>query len=115
VRSILIAAVFGAALYGPPPAEGQSERAAVEGAKLYATYCVDCHGSVTGTPKANVPDLGLLTRRNKGVFPLERVEKLLSGTKQSPVMHGGVEMPVWGTVLMDRVHALSRYIESIQK
>lgn len=118
------ALAFGVGLMGVGAVCGnaQSERASTEGAKLYETYCIDCHGKEGKTPapaatrpKSNVPDLQFLARRNKGVFPLERVEKLLSGTKQAPVIHGGIEMPTWGSVVLDRVHALARYIESIQK
>jgi len=109
-------------------ATGQ-ERASVEGARLYTTYCADCHGKdgngrgrLALVPGMNVPDLQRMASRNRGVFPLARVEKLLSGTAQSPIVHGGIEMPLWGPVLShddaDRkvlVHALARYLESIQK
>ena len=109
-----------------------SERASVNGARLYATYCADCHGKdgkgpgpLAQTRGITVPDLQLLATRNNSVFPLAQVEKLLSGTAQSPVVHGGIEMPLWGSVLTDgdsdrsaresRAHALARYLESVQK
>ncbi|MGA2712539.1 MAG: c-type cytochrome [Bryobacteraceae bacterium] len=108
------------------------ERALVEGAKLYTTYCAYCHGKDGKGPGQlplvrgiNVPDLQLMASRNRGVFPLARVEKLLSGTSNSPIVHGGIEMPLWGPVLSHddgnrsarelRVHALARYLESLQK
>ena len=85
-----------------------SERPSVEGAKLYTTYCADCHGKDGKGPGQlaqlrgiSVPDLQLMARRNRGVFPLGRVEKLLSGTERPPVVHGGIEMPLWGRVLSD--------------
>jgi len=106
-----------------------SERALVEGASLYATYCANCHGKDGKGPGRlalasgmSVPDLQLMARRNRSVFPVARVEKLLSGTAQSPVVHGGIDMPLWGPVLSRddadrklRAHALARYLESIQK
>lgn len=104
-----------------------SERASVEGARLYTTYCSDCHGKDGKGPGRlaqvrgmSVPDLQFMARRNKGVFPLARVEKLLSGTSESPITHGGIEMPLWGTVLPHArgersAHAVARYLESIQK
>jgi mono/diheme cytochrome c family protein len=108
----------------PPPASAN-----VSGAELYATYCGGCHGTdgkgpgpLATTRGMSVPDLQLLARRNQGVFPLSRIEKLLSGTSRSPVIHGGIEMPVWGPALSQsragrelRAHALVRYLESLQK
>ena len=103
------------------------------GAAIYAVYCADCHGS-NGTPRGprassrnmRVPDLRLMARRNKGVFPAKQVENLLSGTAQSPVIHGGIDMPIWGPVLArgvgdgnmtvaEAVLSLTRYLESLQR
>lgn len=127
--SIILAltAPAGAQTSAPAP-----ERASAEGARLYTTYCADCHGRdgkgpgrVAQARGINVPDLQLMVRRNRGVFPLARVEKLLSGTVNAPIIHGGIDMPLWGPVLSHddgdrttrelRVHALARYLESLQK
>jgi mono/diheme cytochrome c family protein len=115
----------------PHPSAKSPERASVEGAVLFAAYCASCHGKDGKGPgpasagKIRVPDLQLLAGRNKGVFPLPRVEALLSGTTQAPIVHGGMEMPLWGAVLSGgdsdrstrdlRVHALARYLETLQK
>lgn len=103
------------------------------GATLYATFCADCHGKNAEPPGAiasgrnlRAPDLRLLARRNEGVFPLRAVEKLLSGTSQAPIIHGGIDMPVWAPVLSHQMgdhdisaaeaaHSLARYIESQQR
>ncbi len=103
------------------------------GATLYATFCADCHGRDAAPPgplasgrKLRAPDLRLLARRNEGVFPLREVEKLLSGTNQAPIIHGGIDMPVWAPVLSHQMgdreisaaeaaHSLARYLESLQR
>jgi mono/diheme cytochrome c family protein len=112
--------------------EPSPKRASEDGATLYKTYCADCHGKdgktrgpVASRQNLSVPDLKLLTSRNQGVFPLARVEKLLTGTERSPIVHGGIQMPLWGQILAgdgadpslreSRAHALARYLESLQK
>ena len=129
MRSVAIPCLIVLVLTGPLAAQG-TERASVEGAKLYTTYCADCHGEDAKGPGQlarargmSVPDLQLMARRNRGVFPLARVEKLLSGTVQAPVVHGGIEMPSWGPVLSHdhadqsnrQLRVLARYLESVQK
>ena len=108
---------------------GGDERASTDGARLYTTYCAECHGTEGRRPGAvasvrgsTIPDLQLMATRNRGVFPLAQVEKLLSGTARAPISHGGIEMPLWGPVLSRdgpdrsaRVHALARYLETLQK
>ena len=43
----------------------------------------------------NFPNLTLLTKRNKGVFPYKRVYNLIDG-REMVEAHGAREMPVWG-------------------
>ena len=43
------------------------------------------------------PNLTTLSKRNKGVFPLQRVYEVIDGTEVLKA-HGTREMPIWGTV-----------------
>lgn len=75
---------------------------AMSGAELYARFCASCHG-VTGRgdgPVANsfkveVPDLTLIARRAQGLYPRDRIEKIIDG-RYIVGAHGTRTMPVWG-------------------
>ena len=65
----------------------------------------------------------LMTTRNGGVFPVERVRQIVDGT--GPAAHGNRDMPVWGTLFkrlqvggagaQDRIDAVVRYLQGIQE
>jgi ethanolamine utilization microcompartment shell protein EutL len=70
------------------------------------------------------PDLTQFTRRNGGMFPSERVYRIIDGRDVSS--HGDREMPVWGDVFKTlggssaatvkaRIDAIVRYLEGIQE
>ena len=103
----------------------------VEGHDLYRAYCASCHGvdahgdgPVAPALKSNVPDLTLISSRNHGVFPSDRVSRIISG-QESPTAHGSREMPIWGPIFHQveadqdwgyvRMKNLTQYLESIQK
>ncbi len=103
----------------------------IEGADLYRAYCATCHGvdAKGGGPmalvlKAPLPDLTLIARHNKGVFPTERVEAIISGEQDLITAHGSREMPMWGSIFSQivwdrdmgkvRIHNLAKYLEMIQ-
>ena len=72
------------------------------GSQLFRTYCASCHGEdARGTgAKADrlnhiPPDLTQFTRRNGGVFPRERLRRIVDGRDVDS--HGNREMPGWGT------------------
>jgi len=75
--------------------------------------------------KASVPDLTHIAMRNGGRFPLQRVQKIISGEEQAGITHGTREMPVWGPVFSEvtrdrdigrvRIYNLAKYLEQIQK
>ncbi len=73
-----------------------------DGKENYRRFCISCHG-VTGGGDGPVAeslikkpaDLTLLTKRNKGEFPSQRVIKTIDG-RLMPEAHGNAEMPVWG-------------------
>lgn len=101
------------------------------GSRLFRTHCASCHG-VTGRgngPLADQlqhvpPDLTKYTSRNGGVFPRERVYRIIDG--RDVASHGDREMPVWGDVFKSggaaspddvkgRIDAIVRYLEGIQE
>ncbi len=103
----------------------------VEGSDLYRAYCATCHGADAkgGGPmamvlKAPLPDLTRIARHNKGKFPTERVEAIISGEQDLITAHGSREMPLWGPIFSQiewdhdlgrvRIHNLAKYLESIQ-
>ena len=103
----------------------------LEGPALYRAYCAVCHGGngkgggpMAKSLKAKVPDLTRITERNGGTFPLERIQKIISGEEQVPAGHGTRQMPVWGPIFSQiawdqdlgrvRVNNLVKYIEALQ-
>ena len=77
--------------------------------------------SALKTPPA---DLTRISVRNGNVFPLMRVQKIITGVELPPAGHGSSEMPVWGPIFSQiawdqdlgrvRVYNLAKYIEGIQ-
>jgi hypothetical protein len=82
-----------------------SPRAGTDGGEsLYAQYCSSCHGkdgrgggSVTPYLKIKVPDLTLLKKNHKGIYPLDDVMAAIDG-RRTVRGHGDRQMPVWGEV-----------------
>lgn len=101
------------------------------GSEMYRWYCSSCHGA-TGTgdgPSAislkTLPsDLTMIAKNNKGVFPNDHLQGILSGSASAGA-HGGKEMPVWGdafraarednNTVQLRIYNLVNYLRSIQK
>jgi mono/diheme cytochrome c family protein len=103
----------------------------VRGDNLYKAYCSSCHGD---DAKGNGPmaiwlkvhpaDLTRIAARNGGKFPLERVDRIISGDEALPSGHGARGMPVWGPVFSQvtrdqdlgrvRIDNLARYLRDIQ-
>lgn len=111
----------------------QAARAAGQsGDALFRTYCASCHGTdargagpVSDQLRRLPPSLTSFAARNGGVFPSERVRRIIDG-RDIPA-HGTTEMPVWGDAfrrtresLTDeaakaRIDAIVRYLEAIQE
>jgi mono/diheme cytochrome c family protein len=107
------------------PATGPND----PGSRLFRTHCASCHGGAGrgNGPLADQlrhapPDLTKYTARNGGVFPRERVYRIIDGREVSS--HGDREMPVWGDVFTSsgstsdvkaRIDAIVRYLEGIQE
>jgi mono/diheme cytochrome c family protein len=115
------------------PQSPETERLidSIQGPALYATYCAVCHGEggkgdgpMAKSLKTSPPDLTRLAARNRGKFPMERVQKIIASKEQVPAGHGTREMPVWGPIFSQivwdqdlgqiRVYNLAKYIEKIQ-
>jgi mono/diheme cytochrome c family protein len=68
----------------------------------YQSNCAVCHGSdgkgagaYVDFLKTTPPDLTQLSKKNGGVFPLERVYSVIDG-RQEMKGHGPRDMPIWG-------------------
>jgi mono/diheme cytochrome c family protein len=113
---------------GDPP----SPRSSVEGASIFHQHCAACHGSDgrgQGTDSTSlrhpVPDLTLISHRNGGKFPYQRVKKVIEGTQTSLFTDRNREMPIWGPVFHEievdqdwgevRLDAVTRQVEAIQR
>ena len=100
------------------------------GPDLFRAYCASCHGvdaqgngPAAPALKTKPADLTLLSKRNGGQFPEERVRKVISGDDVLAA-HGSREMPIWGPVFHQieedvdrgnvRMENLVKYLESIQ-
>jgi hypothetical protein len=107
-------------------------QAAINGAELFRTYCAACHGpSARGDgPLADSmrrwpPNLTGILKREGGVFPKEKVFRIIDGRQRVPD-HGGPDMPVWGDAfrrsieggdeasVTKRIQAIVTYLESTQ-
>jgi len=113
------------------PAEGIRLIDSIQGAELFRAYCAVCHGRdgkgegpMAGSLKATPPDLTRIAARNAGLFPLVRVQKIISGEESTRAGHGTREMPVWGPIFSVvagslekkklRIYNLAKYIEELQ-
>ena len=71
------------------------------GKREYESICIACHGkdlkggAYVDFLKVSPPDLTLLSKKNGGVFPLERVYAVIDG-RQEVKAHGPRDMPIWG-------------------
>lgn len=104
----------------------------IRGDNLFRAYCASCHGE---NAKGNGPmsvwlkvhpsDLTRISARNGGKFPLERVDRVISGEETLPSGHGARGMPVWGPIFSQvtrdqdlgrlRIDNLARYLRDIQR
>jgi mono/diheme cytochrome c family protein len=69
---------------------------------MYVQYCSSCHGrdgrgsgTVSAFLKIKVPDLTILRKANKGVYPQDFVIMAIDG-RRTIRAHGDPKMPVWG-------------------
>jgi TonB family protein len=102
------------------------------GRDLYEFYCASCHGrdakgngSVAAALKSQPSDLTRLALGNGGVFPRARIEAIVEGRADPPlVAHGSRVMPVWGPIFRGldgdeaanrtRIQNIVAYLETLQ-
>lgn len=135
--AVLLAGLFAAASTAPDDKvktkTDQPRRLihSLKGDDIYRAYCASCHG-VTGKGDGPVapalttkmPDLTAIAQRNGGVFPTDRVRKIIAGD-EIVLGHGSREMPVWGPIFHQveedrdygeiRLQNVTEYLKSIQK
>ena len=99
-RAIALAHI-GAVLLGASVAAFAAEKLDI-GKAEYDGACAVCHGYTgkgDGYMKSQlvsqVPDLTVLAKNNKGIFPFDRVYQIIDG-RQEIKAHGSRAMPVWG-------------------
>ena len=75
-----------------------------QGRAYFLRYCASCHGvegkgngTVSRSLKIKPADLTQLQKRNKGLFPLEKVMATIDGKTRIDA-HGESKMPVWGEI-----------------
>ena len=88
------------------------------GKSEFLSSCATCHGTdakgkgpVSDQLKVAPPDLTVLTKNNKGVFPTNAVYEIIYGSKTVPA-HGTREMPIWGerfNPIVNLPHAVDPY------
>jgi len=100
------AALLALAVGGARAADDEASYSALNGSGTYRTYCSNCHGVaghgdgyIADTLRVTPTDLTRLAARNGGVFPVERVWKVIDG-REEVKSHGSREMPLWGDVFL---------------
>ena len=100
---VLLATLVSAPTASAATASGQKANFST-GFELFQRYCQSCHGSRgAGDGRVgrylNVPpaDLTQLSERNDGIFPEERLVKVIDGRNEVRT-HGARQMPIWGEV-----------------
>lgn len=104
------------------------------GEQLFQRLCASCHGKealgdgpVSNSLVVKVPNLRELQKRNRGEFPVDKIQKIIDGRiRLAP--HGTRTMPVWGDELLrseagdpeaerdtaNLIHKIVEYLRSIQ-
>lgn len=95
--------------------------AEVPGRALYVRYCGACHGPhakgdgiVASLMRPPPPDLTTIAARSAGTFSIEEVARTIDG-REMPHGHGEPTMPVWGTVLSERLGSRGKQRPAIER
>lgn len=108
----LVAAVFAMNLVANVSAADKSNA----GKNEFRNSCALCHGTdgkggsaINDLLKKAPPDLTLLSKRNGGKFPTDRVTEMIDGRELIKI-HGDRDMPAWGNRYSeDKVKAAEYY------
>lgn len=130
--SLVTAAIVTAFGWSARVAADQASPSAQHGSSVFLTYCASCHGKtargdgpLADSLRRRPPNLTEILARNKGVFPREKVYRIIDG-REKVAGHGGPDMPVWGDAFLRsgessteeavrrRIQSLVDYLESIQ-
>ncbi|HJV75989.1 MAG TPA: c-type cytochrome [Noviherbaspirillum sp.] len=110
----LVAGLASAAFIVSAFAQPKPDRADF-GKREFESNCASCHGvngkgngPITDLLKKSPPDLTTLAKNNGGVFPMERLYKVIEGGDVSA--HGTRDMPVWGRDY--RIQAAEYYMDA---
>lgn len=83
------------------------------GKREYEGNCAVCHGKdgkglgpYAGILNTKIPDITELSRNNKGVYPVSRVQEIIDG-RQSIAAHGPRDMPIWGQRYLEKAAGAS--------
>ena len=112
-------------------AGAQDEETIARGKITYRVYCQNCHGlaakgdgRIADLMKVKPADLTLLSRKNGGTFPMERITQVIDG-RADVAAHGDREMPVWGENFLEKtgnetqvslkLEQLVAYLQTIQE
>lgn len=84
------------------PLAAEEKKSVDIGKTQFDAQCAVCHGTdakggglYVPSLKVAPPDLTVLAKKNGGVFPAERVIKVIDG-RQEVGAHGTRDMPIWG-------------------
>ncbi len=123
-------AAAGQAQTSPVPESIAKERIA-KGRIVYTRYCVSCHGRdargdgpLAADLRVPVPDLRTLAARSGGVYPHDRVVRIISNGNEVRG-HGSADMPAWTPAFNrtsgieasvdEAIRDLTLYIGSVQR
>ena len=103
-----------------------------DGRELFNTYCASCHGATgagngpaAAAMRRRPPDITGLAMANAGVFPVERLRRIIDGREIEA--HGDRDMPVWGDAfkalrgghseeaVRARIAAILKHLAAIQR
>ncbi len=116
----------------PAAAPEAQTRIPIDGAKIFQHQCATCHGAdgrghgpAAATLNRKPANLTLISQRNGGKFPYQRIKETIEGKEPSWLALGSREMPIYGPIFHEvesdqdwgevRLDAITKHVESIQQ